>query len=79
LDRAKDQLQNMKRNPDNQYYVSLRKYLELRLVEVKNLLVDTEEDRDIHKLQGRAKELNEFLKALLRRPVADNQHTGSFN
>jgi hypothetical protein len=68
----------MKRNTDNPFFVTLVKYLELRIALQKDSLVGAVDVDEIRRIQGRVLELQEFLKALQRVPV-ENKYTGSFN
>jgi hypothetical protein len=80
LDKSKPRqlIDGMKRNTDSHFYLSLTEYLQTRLYEIQELLCRTDDTHDIYRLQGRANELEDFLKALTRKPVTE-QHTGSFN
>jgi hypothetical protein len=74
----KELIDLMKRNTDNQFFMNLTRYLELRITLQKDTLVGTLDMDEVKRIQGRVLELQEFLKALRRRPV-EKQHTGSFN
>jgi hypothetical protein len=68
----------MKRNTDSQSFSNLTEYLELRISLQKDSLVSTVDMEEMKRIQGRVLELQEFLKALTRKPVAVQEHTGAF-
>jgi phosphopantetheine adenylyltransferase len=68
----------MKRNTDSQFFSNLTGYLELRISLQKDSLVSTVDMEEMKRIQGRVLELQEFLKALTRKPVAVQEHTGAF-
>ncbi len=71
---------NIKRNPDNQFFKDLMTLLNFRLDTVKDQWIVSTDDRESTKLQGRAAELKDIISALSRKPVNDSeQHTGSFD
>jgi len=72
-------LDSLKRNPDNSFYLTLVKLLELKLDLVKDQIVRCMDTDETIRLQGRATELDDILKALQRKPVQEHQHTGSFS
>jgi hypothetical protein len=76
--RSRILIDSMKRNTESNFYLHLCEYLKLREHEVQELLCKTDDVHDIFRLQGRVTELNEFLKALERKPVV-NQYDGAFN
>jgi hypothetical protein len=69
----------MKRNTDSQFFSNLTGYLELRISLQKDSLVSTVDMEEMKRIQGRVLELQEFLKALTRKPIEAKQATGSFN
>jgi hypothetical protein len=68
----------MKRNTDNQFFRNLTEYIELRISLQKDSLVRAEDEAEIKRIQGRVLEMQDFLKALTRKPVGQ-QATGAFN
>jgi ppGpp synthetase/RelA/SpoT-type nucleotidyltranferase len=68
---------NLKRSPDNQFYIDLTTLLNAKLDTVKDQLVESNDTEDILRLQGRAKELTELLKGLTRKPIK-KQFDGAF-
>jgi len=76
--RTRQIIDSMKRNVDGSFYLMLTEYLKIRIYEIQELLVKTDASHEIYRLQGRATELTEMLKALSRKPLAE-QATGAFN
>lgn len=76
--KSKQLIDNMKRNTESGLYLNLHEYLKLREKEIQTLLCKTDDVHDIFRLQGRALEMSEFLKALSRKPLTD-QYSGAFN
>jgi len=70
----------LKRNPDNQFFVDLMTLLNFRLDTIKRQLIESTEDQETIRLQGRGKELSEMISALTRKPVdSTKMMTGGFN
>jgi hypothetical protein len=72
-------LDSLRRNPDNQFYLTLVKLLQLKLDLAKDQWVRCTDDGEGKRLQGRALELEDLIKALKRKPVVVTEHTGSFS
>jgi hypothetical protein len=77
--RQQELINDMKRNTDSQSFSNLTEYLELRISLQKDSLVSTVDMEEMKRIQGRVLEMQEFLKALTRKPVVAQQHTGAFN
>ena len=77
--RQKEIITRLKRNTDNQFYVDLLAYLNSRLEAIQVSLLHSTNDDESKRLQGRGLELDEFIQALIRKPVDVQRHTGSFN
>jgi hypothetical protein len=69
----------MKRNTDNQFFSNLTDYLELRISLQKDAMVSAVDMEEIKRIQGRVLEMQDFLKALTRKPIEAKQATGAFN
>jgi hypothetical protein len=52
--------------------------LNFRLAVIKDQLVETTDDSEYKRLQGRGKEIKDMISNLTRKPV-DTQSTGAFN
>ena len=72
-------INRLKRNTDNQFYIDLLEYLDNRLEVIKVQLVNAPDDDEFKRLQGRGRELHEFITALTRKPIDVKQHSGAFN
>jgi hypothetical protein len=72
-------MNSLKRNPDNQMFLNLVSLLEFKLDVIKDQLVRCDDDAETKRLQGRARELAEILAGLKRKPVAEQEYTGSFS
>jgi len=77
--RQQELINDMKRNTDSQSFSNLTEYLELRISLQKDAMVSAVDMDEIKRIQGRVLEMQEFLKALTRKPVDASQYTGSFN
>jgi hypothetical protein len=69
---------SLRRNTDNQFFVDLMVLLNFRLAVIKDQLVETADDDEYKRLQGRGKEIKDMISNLTRKPV-DKQATGAFN
>ena len=75
----KEIVSRLKRNTDNQSYIDLLAYLNSRLEAIQVLLLNSTNDDECKRLQGRGLELDDLIKALIRKPVDVQKHTGAFN
>lgn len=76
--RSRELLAGLQRNPDNQFYMQLRDYINRRSEEIRDLLCNETDMDEVKRLQGRAGELKDLLAGLDRKPVVE-QYTGSFS
>ena len=76
--RSRELLVSLQRNPDNQFYMQLRDYINRRSEEIRDLMCNETDMDEVKRLQGRAGELKDLLVGLDRKPVVD-QYTGAFS
>jgi hypothetical protein len=70
-------IDSIRRNPDNNFLINLKKYLELRVSELNSQWPKVTDVEEIKRMQGRSLEIAEFLKALERVPV-ENKYDGAY-
>lgn len=67
----------IKRSPDNQFYLNLISLIDMKLANVKDKMIDSKGD-DTLIYQGRARELRDLKNGLaLKARVLDDQFTGA--
>ena len=74
----KELIASMKRNTDNQFFIDLVKFIELRITLNTMMLVTCLDMDEVKRLQGRVLELQEFKRDLARKPIK-TQESGGFD
>ena len=69
---------SLKRSPDNQFYLNLIQLLEFKLSTIKNQLIDAEDDKEIHRLQAKAREIRDTLRGLELKPRVLDTYDGGY-
>jgi hypothetical protein len=78
LDKSKKgYIDSLKRSTDSQFYFNLTAYIKVRLEEIKTSAIKETDMDNVKRQQGRAAEMEEFLKSLTRRAVV-NEHDGAY-